>query len=242
MSDSRRSRRPDSHQMWDDADRRDHDRQPPRDSHREREREPRDRRGYRSRSRERWGPGDRSPDRRYRDRDADRGRGSRGRGGGRGRDRGGRDNHGPCDDRDRRDRRRDDDADHHRERRRSASPKSTSPPPAPTLPTRSRPRDSTAEAPPTRTTTMASNHDPAQGADLTPMDQDTNNPPADEDGEVDPDEAAMQAVMGFGGFGSTKGKRIAGNDVGGVRKEKKTEYRQYMNRQGGFNRPLSPSR
>ena len=29
---------------------------------------------------------------------------------------------------------------------------------------------------------------------------------------------------------------------GVVRKEKKTEYRQYMNRVGGFNRPLSPSR
>ncbi|KJZ71873.1 hypothetical protein HIM_08718 [Hirsutella minnesotensis 3608] len=52
----------------------------------------------------------------------------------------------------------------------------------------------------------------------------------------------MQAMMGFGGFGTTKGKKIAGNDVGAVRKEKKTEYRQYMNRQGGFNRPLSPSR
>lgn len=74
------------------------------------------------------------------------------------------------------------------------------------------------------------------------MDQDANDPSEEEDGEVDPDEAAMQAMMGFGGFGSTKGKKIAGNDVGGVRKEKKTEYRQYMNRQGGFNRPLSPSR
>ena len=60
--------------------------------------------------------------------------------------------------------------------------------------------------------------------------------------ELDPDAAAMQAMLGFGGFGTTKGKKIAGNDVGGVRKEKKSEYRQYMNRQGGFNRPLSPSR
>ncbi|EQL01681.1 hypothetical protein G6O67_003031 [Ophiocordyceps sinensis] len=64
----------------------------------------------------------------------------------------------------------------------------------------------------------------------------------DDDIEVDPELDAMQAMMGFGGFGSTKGKKIAGNDVGAVRKEKKTEYRQYMNRQGGFNRPLSPSR
>jgi U4/U6.U5 tri-snRNP-associated protein 3 len=54
--------------------------------------------------------------------------------------------------------------------------------------------------------------------------------------------AAMQAMMGFGGFGTTHQKKVAGNDVYAVRKEKKTEYRQYMNRVGGFNRPLSPSR
>jgi len=54
--------------------------------------------------------------------------------------------------------------------------------------------------------------------------------------------AAMQAMMGFGGFGTTKQKKIPGNNIGAVRKEKKSEYRQYMNRQGGFNRPLSPSR
>lgn len=56
------------------------------------------------------------------------------------------------------------------------------------------------------------------------------------------DEAAMKQMMGFAGFGSTKGKKIPGNDAGAVRKEKKTEYRQYMNRHGGFNRPLSPTR
>ena len=54
--------------------------------------------------------------------------------------------------------------------------------------------------------------------------------------------AAMQAMMGFGGFGTTQQKQVAGNDVYAVRKEKKTEYRQYMNRVGGFNRPLSPGR
>ncbi|KAH9901970.1 hypothetical protein F4778DRAFT_134259 [Xylariomycetidae sp. FL2044] len=53
---------------------------------------------------------------------------------------------------------------------------------------------------------------------------------------------AMQAMMGFGGFGTTKGTKVAGNNAGGVRKEKKSEYRQYMNRVGGFNRPLSPGR
>ncbi|RAL63629.1 hypothetical protein DID88_003673 [Monilinia fructigena] len=54
--------------------------------------------------------------------------------------------------------------------------------------------------------------------------------------------AAMQAMMGFGGFGTTQNKQVAGNNVSAVRKEKKTEYRQYMNRVGGFNRPLSPNR
>jgi U4/U6.U5 tri-snRNP-associated protein 3 len=52
----------------------------------------------------------------------------------------------------------------------------------------------------------------------------------------------MAAMMGFGGFGTTKGKKVLGNNVGAARKEKKTEYRQYMNRVGGFNRPLSPTR
>lgn len=64
----------------------------------------------------------------------------------------------------------------------------------------------------------------------------------DDGDEEDEDMAAMQAMMGFGSFGSTKGKKVVGNNVGGVSKEKKSEYRQYMNRQGGFNRPLSPGR
>lgn len=68
----------------------------------------------------------------------------------------------------------------------------------------------------------------------------------DEDGEVVVEEddglSAMQAMMGFGGFGTTKNTRVPGNNAGGIRKEKKTEYRQYMNRVGGFNRPLSPGR
>lgn len=49
-------------------------------------------------------------------------------------------------------------------------------------------------------------------------------------------------MMGFAVFKSTKNTKVPGNDVYMVRKEKKTEYRQYMNRVGGFNRPLSPSR
>lgn len=71
-----------------------------------------------------------------------------------------------------------------------------------------------------------------------PMDEDEDEEPVVEEDAMD----AMQAMLGFGGFGTTKGKKIVGNNVGAVRKEKKTEYRQYMNRVGGFNRPLSPSR
>lgn len=59
--------------------------------------------------------------------------------------------------------------------------------------------------------------------------------------DQDDPEAMMNAVMGFGGFKSTKNMKVPGNNWYGVRKEKKTEYRQYMNRVGGFNRPLSPS-
>lgn len=69
----------------------------------------------------------------------------------------------------------------------------------------------------------------------TPMDEDE----PEDDVVVEADGLdAMQAMMGFGSFGSTKGKKIPGNNAGAVRKEKKTEYRQYMNRVGGFNRPL----
>lgn len=70
----------------------------------------------------------------------------------------------------------------------------------------------------------------------------TDGEEAGEVGEDDDDLASIQAMMGFGGFGTTKGKKVAGNNAGAVHKEKKTEYRQYMNRQGGFNRPLSPGR
>lgn len=74
--------------------------------------------------------------------------------------------------------------------------------------------------------------------DADPMDEDEADDLVVEDEGLD----AMQAMLGFGGFGTTKGQKVLGNNVGAVRKEKKTEYRQYMNRVGGFNRPLSPTR
>jgi U4/U6.U5 tri-snRNP-associated protein 3 len=60
---------------------------------------------------------------------------------------------------------------------------------------------------------------------------------------MDDETWAMQLCMGFTGFKSTKETKVPGNDKNwGIRKEKELKARQYMNRQGGFNRPLSPSR
>ncbi|KAJ5438937.1 uncharacterized protein N7458_009935 [Penicillium daleae] len=63
-----------------------------------------------------------------------------------------------------------------------------------------------------------------------------------EDADEDEMEAMMRKSMGFTRFRTTKNTKVPGNNIYGVRKEKKSEYRQYMNRTGGFNRPLSPSR
>ncbi|KAJ4389372.1 hypothetical protein N0V93_006839 [Gnomoniopsis smithogilvyi] len=89
----------------------------------------------------------------------------------------------------------------------------------------------------------ASYHDDRREGDRS--NDDDGAEPMDEDDDVEVEEDGlgdMAAMMGFGGFGSTKGKKVVGNNVGAIRKEKKTEYRQYMNRVGGFNRPLSPGR
>lgn len=60
---------------------------------------------------------------------------------------------------------------------------------------------------------------------------------------VDAETWEMIKVMGFGQFKSTKNTKVPGNDKNyGVRKDKVMTARQYMNRQGGFNRPLSPGR
>lgn len=76
--------------------------------------------------------------------------------------------------------------------------------------------------------------------------------PKDADGneeEEDPEAAAMAAMMGFGGFGSTKvglaqiitdiqGQKTGQAEEGGANVHKMRTWRQYMNRRGGFNRPL----
>lgn len=65
----------------------------------------------------------------------------------------------------------------------------------------------------------------------------------DDADKLDDDEGEkMRIMMGFGGFGTTKGKAVADNQHGAARgaasKNKGRKYRQYMNRKGGFNRPL----
>jgi U4/U6.U5 tri-snRNP-associated protein 3 len=46
----------------------------------------------------------------------------------------------------------------------------------------------------------------------------------------------MMKLMGFGGFDTTKNKKVSGADVSGAKIRKPIKYRQYMNRRGGFNR------
>lgn len=63
---------------------------------------------------------------------------------------------------------------------------------------------------------------------------------ADDVVTVDDDtgEASMMRMMGFSDFSSTKGKHVPGNDIYAANIVQKRKYRQYMNRRGGFNRPL----
>ncbi|BGP25410.1 cyclophilin-RNA interacting protein [Rhodotorula toruloides] len=62
---------------------------------------------------------------------------------------------------------------------------------------------------------------------------------ADDAAEVN--EQDIAALMGFGGFGSTQGKAHE-DDISAVSKRQERHYRQYMNRKGGFNRPLDKIR
>jgi U4/U6.U5 tri-snRNP-associated protein 3 len=63
---------------------------------------------------------------------------------------------------------------------------------------------------------------------------------ADLEGKTEDEQ--MMMLMGFGGFGSTKGQKVEDNHTGAAKgataSKKERKYRQYMNRKGGFNRPL----
>ncbi|GAA6010307.1 hypothetical protein JCM11491_006259 [Sporobolomyces phaffii] len=58
---------------------------------------------------------------------------------------------------------------------------------------------------------------------------------ADDAADVDTQDIA--ALMGFGGFGTTQGKAHEG-ELSGAQVKRERAHRQYMNRKGGFNRPL----
>ena len=62
--------------------------------------------------------------------------------------------------------------------------------------------------------------------------------------ELSEESAEMMRVMGFAKFRTTKGEQKSVEFLGKVDSEvrivKKRRYRQYMNRRGGFNRPLDP--
>lgn len=60
---------------------------------------------------------------------------------------------------------------------------------------------------------------------------------ADLEGKTE-SEQEMMKMLGFCTFNSSKNKKVEGNEEGAVHVILKRKYRQYMNRKGGFNRPL----
>ncbi|XP_040270357.1 U4/U6.U5 small nuclear ribonucleoprotein 27 kDa protein [Bufo bufo] len=53
------------------------------------------------------------------------------------------------------------------------------------------------------------------------------------------EEIEMMKMMGFSSFDTTKGKKVDGSvNAYAINVSQKRKYRQYMNRKGGFNRPL----
>ena len=55
------------------------------------------------------------------------------------------------------------------------------------------------------------------------------------------EEIEMLKIMGFDGFDTTKNKHVDGScNAHAINIQQKRRYRQYMNRKGGFNRPLDP--
>ncbi|CAF0727313.1 unnamed protein product [Didymodactylos carnosus] len=64
--------------------------------------------------------------------------------------------------------------------------------------------------------------------------------PSELEGKTE-DEIEMMKTMGFATFDTTKGKHTEGStNAFAANIQQKRRYRQYMNRKGGFNRPLDP--
>lgn len=65
------------------------------------------------------------------------------------------------------------------------------------------------------------------------------------DTDITPDEVQMMGMMGIPfGFLSTQGQHVddEASNAGAVKAKEKRRARQYMNRRGGFNRPLPAER
>eukprot|EP00040_Diaphanoeca_grandis_P022683 m.122428 g.122428 ORF g.122428 m.122428 type:complete len:200 (-) comp28919_c1_seq1:85-684(-) len=176
---------------------------------------------------------DSSPPRRDRDRDRDRAR-DRGR------------------DRDReRGRDRDRDRDRDRRRKSSRSPKRRSRSRSPTRRKRSKSRSRSPARGGYREKTRGDDDDVMEPtldgldkvlADAKKASVDPSGDAAEGDGELDDAAEAlmMQQMMGFSALDTTKGKHVEGNcDPTLLANKKRRRYRQYMNRKGGFNRPLA---
>jgi U4/U6.U5 tri-snRNP-associated protein 3 len=82
-----------------------------------------------------------------------------------------------------------------------------------------------------------------------PSDDNTRKPKEDivrfDENELEglDEEEQMRRLLGFsGGFATTKGQEVEDNQNSAARgaaaKNKARKYRQYMNRKGGFNKPL----
>jgi U4/U6.U5 small nuclear ribonucleoproteins len=76
-------------------------------------------------------------------------------------------------------------------------------------------------------------------ATAAPAKKDKKKKKRDDDDE---ETAAMRRIMGLSSFGSTKQTAVSDNNTtfarGAMAQKKGRKYRQYMNRAGGFNRPL----
>ena len=83
---------------------------------------------------------------------------------------------------------------------------------------------------------------PSKNQDSNNQRKNNNNTKEEDEQELEGEQKKMMEMMGFGGFGTTKGKAVEDNHSSAARgaasKNKGRKYRQYMNRKGGFNRPL----
>jgi U4/U6.U5 tri-snRNP-associated protein 3 len=74
-----------------------------------------------------------------------------------------------------------------------------------------------------------------------PPDGEVADPPVTLDAELTPEEVQMMVAMGIPfGFDTTQGRHINddGANAGAVNVKTTRQARQFMNRRGGFNRPL----